>query len=189
MAQNILYIKNMVCNRCIKAVTQILSNLHIEHGRVLLGEVHLLSPLSVTHQTALTDKLLEEGFELIDDKKTRVIEQVKKLIIQRVGQPFNDDNENLSAYLTQHLHLDYSYLSHLYSDVEGTTIEKYYIAQKIEKAKELLVYGEQSLSQIAFDLGYSSVQHLSNQFKKITGLTPSHFKKIGAAKRKPLDKV
>lgn len=179
----------MVCNRCIKVVASILYDVNIAHGPVLLGEVQLNDDLSDSQKEALAATLAKEGFELIDDKKTRIIEKIKRLIIQRLSKDLDEDKGNLSDYLTGQLHLDYPYLSHLFSSVEGITIEKYYIAQKIEKAKELLVYGELSLSQIAFQLGYSSVQHLSNQFKKVTGLTPSHFKQIGGEKRKPLDGV
>lgn len=185
----VLYVKNMVCNRCIKSVMGVLKELHIPYQSVLLGEVHLSGDISELQREELTKALEAEGFELIDDKKTRTIEQIKRLIIQRVGGDLDEATDNLSDYLSAHMHLDYPYLSTLFSGVESTTIEKYYIAQKIEKAKELLVYGELSLSEIAYKLGYSSVQHLSNQFKKVTGLTPSHFKQVGAEKRKPLDEV
>ena len=184
-----LYIKNMVCNRCVKAVSTILCDLKIEHGPVLLGEVPLKKELDAAQARQLSDRLQAEGFELIDDKKTRVIERIKRLIIERVAGDLDEETDNLSTFLSAQLHLDYPYISSLFSSVEGITIEKYYIAQKIEKAKELLVYGELSLSEIAYRLGYSSVQHLSNQFKKVTGLTPSHFKEIGAQRRKPLDGV
>lgn len=185
----ILYVKNMVCNRCIKSVAGVLKDLHIPYQSVLLGEVHLTEDISNGQKEALARALAEEGFELIDDKKTRTIEQIKRLIIRRVNSELDEATDNLSDYLSAHMHLDYPYLSTLFSGVEGSTIEKYYIAQKVEKAKELLVYGELSLSEIAYKLGYSSVQHLSNQFKKVTGLTPSHFKQVGAEKRKPLDEV
>ena len=184
-----LYIKNMVCNRCVKAVNTILDDLKIEHGPVLLGEVSLKKELSSTQKERLQLRLEEEGFELIDNKKTRIIEKIKRLIIERVSRDLDEAKDNLSDYLVKQVHLDYPYLSSLFSSIEGITIEKYYIAQKIEKAKELLVYDELSLSEIAYRLGYSSVQHLSNQFKKQTGLTPSHFKQLGAQRRKPLDQI
>ena len=129
------------------------------------------------------------GFELIDDKKSRIIEKIKNIIIELVHHQDNDTKNNLSDVLISKLHHDYNYLSNLFSEIEGTTIEKYFIAQKIEKVKELLVYDELSLSEIAFRLNYSSVAYLSNQFKKVTGLTPSHFKQIREDKRKSLDKV
>ncbi|KKX47548.1 AraC family transcriptional reguator [Sphingobacterium sp. IITKGP-BTPF85] len=129
------------------------------------------------------------GFEVIDDKKCRIIERIKNIIIELVHNRDSDIKTNLSDVLSNKLHHDYNYLSNLFSEVEGTTIEKYFIAQKIEKVKELLVYDELSLSEIAFRLNYSSVAYLSNQFKKVTGLTPSHFKQIKEDKRKPLDEV
>ncbi len=184
-----LYIKNMVCNRCVKSVDNILNELKIEHGPVLLGEVPLKKELTGTQKEQLQQRLEQEGFEMIDNRKTRIIEKIKRLVIERIGQDLDDAKDNLSTFLSAELHLDYPYLSSLFSSIEGMTIEKYYIAQKIEKAKELLVYDELSLSEIAYRLGYSSVQHLSNQFKKVTGLTPSHFKQLGAQRRKPLDRI
>ena len=118
-----------------------------------------------------------------------LIEKIKNIIIQQVHHTQDEQHYNLSNILSKSLHKDYSYLSSLFSEVEGITIEKYLINQKIEKVKELIIYDELSLSEIAYKLSYSSVAHLSNQFKKITGLTPSHFKQVGRNKRKPLDKV
>ena len=129
------------------------------------------------------------GFEVIDDRKSLIIEKIKNIIIDLVHHQDNDTKSNLSDVLSCKLHHDYNYLSNLFSEIEGTTIEKYFIAQKIEKVKELLVYNELSLSEIALRLNYSSVAYLSNQFKKVTGLTPSYFKQIREDKRKPLDKV
>jgi AraC-like DNA-binding protein len=182
-----LYIKNMVCDRCKKTVTRVLCDLGIEHKPVSLGEVTLLKPLDTSVKKALEDKLLAEGFEIIDNRKTRLIEQIKKSLIELIQKGYPDKRINLSKYLNQNLNYDYSYLSTLFSSVEGRTIENYFIQQKIEKVKELLVYDELTLSEISYKLGYSSVAHLSNQFKKVTGLTPSHFKSIGASKRKSLD--
>jgi AraC-like DNA-binding protein len=129
------------------------------------------------------------GFELIDDRKSRIIEKIKNVIIDLVHRKNSHLQTNLSDMLSEELNHDYSYLSNLFSEVEGTTIEKYFIAQKIEKVKELLVYDELSLSEIAYRLNYSSVAYLSNQFKRVTGLTPGHFKQIREIKRKPLDEV
>lgn len=179
----------MVCSRCIRSVESILTKLGIEHGPVILGEVPLSDDLEADRKSSLAKLLEAEGFELIDDKKQRVIEKIKKIVIERVNSGEDEMSENLSTQLSTRLNMDYSYLSSLFSQVEGITIERYYIANKIEKVKELLVYDEESLSQISFRMGYSSVQHLSNQFKKITGLTPSHFRQIGAAKRKSLDEL
>lgn len=184
-----LFIKNMVCNRCIMAVENELKKLELHSSNVQLGEVQLERELSSQEKTQLDTALTRLGFELIEDKKSRIIEKIKNLIIGLVHHQDNDNKTNLSEILSSQLHHDYNYLSNLFSEVEGTTIEKYFIAQKIERVKELLVYDELSLSEIALQLNYSSVAYLSNQFKKVTGLTPSHFKKIKENKRKPVDKV
>lgn len=184
-----IYIKNMVCSRCIMVVESEMKKLHIPVKHVILGEVTIEETLHRTQKEALDKVLSNLGFELIDNKKSRSIEKIKNIIIDLVQHQMGDIKHNLSEILSKELLLDYNYLSNLFSEVEGTTIEKYYIAQKIERAKELLVYDERSLSEIAFQLNYSSVAYLSNQFKKVTGLTPSHFKKIKGEKRKPLDKV
>lgn len=179
----------MVCHRCIMVVQNELDKLGIHATNVKLGEAQLEKELSDEEKNKLEKSLTQLGFELIDDKKSRIIEKIKTVIINLVHHQDNDNKTNLSDLLSKELHHDYHYLSNLFSEVEGTTIEKYFIAQKIEKVKELLVYDELSLSEIAFQLNYSSVAHLSNQFKKVTGLTPSHFKQIREDKRKPLDKV
>ena len=184
-----LHIKNMVCNRCIMAVKDALEKLHITWKSITLGEVVLENILLTTEQAELAAVLKSLGFEVIDTKKTQIIEKVKNVIIQLVHYQNNKLDTNLSDLLVKELHHDYSYLSNLFSEVEGITIEKYFISQKIEKVKELLVYDELSLSEITFQLHYSSVAYLSSQFKKVTGLTPSHFKKIGKDKRKPLDEL
>ncbi len=184
-----LYIKNMVCNRCIMVVQNELEKTGLTIKHITLGEVELEKAPSVTEKKQLEAALVPLGFELIDDKKSRIIEKIKNIIINLVHHQHDEMQNNLSEILSKELHHDYNYLSNLFSEVEGTTIEKYFIAQKIEKVKELLVYDELSLSEIAFRLNYSSVAYLSNQFKKVTGLTPSHFKQIKADKRKPLDKV
>ena len=189
MPAEILYIKNMVCDRCKKTVTKILFDLGIEHKPVLLGEVHLAKQIPALLKAELNGRLVSEGFELIDNRKSRLIEQIKKALIQLIQNEYPDKRINLSKYLAQQLNHDYSYLSNLFSSVEGKTIEHYFIQQKIEKVKELLVYDELTLSEIAYRLGYSSVAHLSNQFKKETGLTPSHFKTIGSSKRQSLDSL
>lgn len=154
-----------------------------------LGEVELDREINNAEKETINNHLQTFGFELIDDKKSRLIGQIKSLIIDLVHHQNSELKANLSDLLSGKLHHDYTYLSNLFSEVEGATIEKYFIAQKIEKVKELLVYDELSLSEIAFQLNYSSVAHLSNQFKKVTGLTPSHFKNIKIDKRKPLDEV
>lgn len=184
-----LFIKNMVCNRCIMVVRQELEKLELDVRNVTLGEVTLGREATSKEKEQIESILVPLGFELIDDKKSRIIEKIKTIIIDLVHHQDNDTKTNLSELLSSELHHDYNYLSNLFSEVEGTTIEKYFIAQKIEKVKELLVYDELSLSEIAYRLNYSSVAYLSNQFKKVTGLTPSHFKQIREEKRKPLDKV
>ncbi len=184
-----LYIKNMVCNRCIMAVEQVLNDNNIPFNTISLGQAILSKNITETEKETLKKDLELLGFELIDDKKSLIIARIKTLIIDLAQNQNNAIKQNLSDILSNSLPYDYPYLSQLFSEVEGTTIEKYYIAQKIEKVKELLVYNELSLSQIAEQLNYSSVAYLSNQFKKVTGLSPSHFKQIGQQKRKPLDQV
>ena len=179
----------MVCNRCILVVQNEMEKLNIPIKSIRLGEVTLENDLTIDERNDLELTLVPFGFQVIDDKKSRLIEQIKNVIIDVVHYQDNDIKNNLSNILSEKLNHDYNYLSNLFSDVEGITIEKYFIAQKIEKVKELLVYDEMSLSEIANLLNYSSVAYLSNQFKKVTGLTPSHFKQIREEKRKPLDKV
>lgn len=184
-----LYIKNMVCNRCVMVVKQTLELLGYTPGAVNLGEAEMPGEITENDRAKIESALSPLGFALIDDKKSRIIESIKNHIIELVHSQNSDLKVNLSLYLSNRLQLDYHYISNLFSEVEGTTIEKYFIAQKIEKVKELLVYDELTLSEIAFQMNYSSVAHLSNQFKKVTGLTPSHFKNIRSLKRKPLDEV
>ncbi len=190
MPSTTLHIKNMVCNRCIKVVNDELSGLGYTIKSIELGEVGLKEELNELDLERITQLLSENGFELIDDRKSKIINRIKTLIIQFIHYDREKpEHMNLSDFLAKEIGHDYSYLSNLFSSVEGLTIEKYLIHQKIEKVKELLVYDELSLNEISYQLGYSSVQHLSNQFKKTTGLTPSHFKKIKINKRNPLDKV
>jgi YesN/AraC family two-component response regulator len=185
----ILHIKNMVCNRCKMVVKNELEQLGFKPVSVELGEVQLPQTIDSAQKELVQQKLKALGFDLIDDKKSRLIEQIKTHLITLVQQHNNELKVNLSDYLSSKLAHDYNSLSNLFSEVEGTTIEKYFIVQKIEKVKELLVYDELSLSEIAHLMNYSSVAYLSNQFKKVTGLSPSHFKNIGSVKRKPLDEV
>jgi len=184
-----LHIKNMVCNRCIMVVKSELEKFGYQPLNITLGEVLLSNEMNDSEKETFNQHLKTFGFEIIDDRKSRFIGQIKSSIIEIVHQQNSELKSNLSDYLSTKLHHDYTYLSNLFSEVEGTTIEKYFIAQKIEKVKELLVYDELSLSEIAEKLNYSSVAYLSNQFKKVTGLTPTFFKNIKADKRKPLDEV
>lgn len=184
-----LYIKNMVCNRCIMVVKDLLVRLDIPIQSIKLGEVTLDKGIDEKKKEQVSNELEAVGFYLIDDKKSRLIEQIKTLVIELVHYNSNNLKINLSDYISEKLHHDYNYISNLFSEVEGTTIEKYFITQKIERVKELLVYDELTLNEIADQLNYSSTAHLSAQFKKVTGFTPSYFKKIKENKRKPLDEV
>jgi len=184
-----LYIKNMVCNRCKMAVQTELEKVGLEPLNVELGEVTLKKDPEAQQLKELENSLTALGFEMIDNQKSRLIEQIKTEIIKQVHYTDTTNPLKLSALLADHLHHDYSYLSNLFSSVEGTTIEKYYIAQKIEKVKELLIYNELSLSEISYQLGYSSVAHLSAQFKQVTGMTPSQFKNLQKHGRKNIDDV
>jgi AraC-like DNA-binding protein len=152
-----------------------------------LGEVEIAEELNSNDKIELDHVLQSFGFELIDDKKSRLIEKIKNTIVELVHYPDDQVKINFSEYISKKLYHDYNYLSNLFSEVEGTTIEKYFISQKIEKVKELLKYDELSLSEIADRLGYSSVAYLSNQFKKQTGLTPTFYKSLKQSKRKNID--
>lgn len=185
----ILHIKNMVCKRCIMVVKSQLEKLNLLPVSVELGIVVLPEKITDEVYHRIQESLEPLGFELIDDKKSQIIEQIKNAVIELVHYNDSDLKENLSDYLSSKLNKDYSSLSKLFSEVTNTTIEKYLIAQKTERVKELLVYGELSLNEIADRLNYSSAAYLSAQFKSVTGLTPSHFKKIKENKRKPLDQV
>ncbi len=184
-----IFIKNMVCARCVMAVEQVLAELGIEIEKISLGEFITAEEMSSEKRQQLEAALIPLGFEIINDKKSRLIEKIKNIIIDLVQNKGNKSDENLSDLLSKQLLHDYSYLSNLFSEIEGTTIEKYFISQKIEKVKELLVYDELSLGEIAHLLNYSSASHLSNQFKQVTGLRPGHFRKIGIERRKSLDEV
>ena len=155
-----------------------LEKLGLHHTRVELGETEIMEEISTEQRENLSASLKKIGLELLDDKKQIMVEKVKIIIIELVN--FNEEQikTNLSDYLSEKLNHNYTYLSNLFSEVKGTTIEKFYLAQKIERVKDLLVYDELNLTEIAFKLHYSSVAHLSNQFKRMTGLTPSHFKNL-----------
>ena len=185
-----LYIKNMVCDRCIAAVRDVLRHCGVEPVSVALGEALLPQPCGGTLRTAIRRELEALGFELLEDRRLQLVERIRTAVVRLVhhndGMPLR---ERLSDYLTRQLGHDYSALSKLFSEVSGTTIEKYFIAQKIERAKELLRYDELSLSQIADSLGYSSAAYLSAQFKSVTGMTPRRFRQQKTAVRRPLDRV
>lgn len=188
-----VYVKNMVCNRCVAAVASIFENQGLTPERVSLGEVHIKQENLPPEKWKTLDASLEAlGFARIDDRKVRIIEGIKNKVIQLIHHSKEVDRKhNWSTVLAEEMHYEYNYLSNLFSSVEGITLEQYIIRQKIEKAKELLFYDELNLSEIANRLGYSSVAHLSAQFKKVTGMTPSELKKNRSTEdvRKPLDEV
>jgi AraC-like DNA-binding protein len=182
-----LYIKNMVCSRCKMVVKSELEKLGLQLLTVNLGEVETINEVSENEKAKISNVLKSFGFELIDDKKSKTITKIKALIIELIYAKNNQINTNLSEHLSTQLLQDYNSLSNLFSEVEGITIEKYFIVQKIERVKELLMYDELSLREISFQLNYSSVAYLSNQFKKITGLTPTHFKQLKDKKRRQIE--
>jgi len=176
----------MVCIRCKMVVKSELDKLGLHYTRVELGEVEIMENISTEQLLRLNVALKKTGLELLDDNKTIMVEQIKTIIIEMVHYSDEQIKINLSDYLSEKLNHNYTYLSNLFSEVKGTNIEKYYLTHKIEKVKELLVYDELNLTEIAYKLHYSSVAHLSNQFKKMTGLTPSHFKNLKNKRRKIL---
>jgi AraC-like DNA-binding protein len=182
-----LYIKNMVCSRCKMVVKSVFESQDINLISVELGEVELQNEINENQKSELLKNLRAVGFDLIDDRKSKTIDKIKTLIIDLVQNKNNDLKSNLSNYISEELHQDYNTLSNLFSEVENTTIEKYFINQKIEKVKELIMYDELSLSEIAYSLNYSTVSHLSNQFKKVTGFSPTYFKNIKTNKRKQIE--
>lgn len=184
-----LYIKNMVCDRCIMVVRELLNQLGFTVQSVELGKAVVAEEPDAAQREKLRGELQALGFELLDDKRMQLVEQMRNAIIELVHYQQNQLKVNLSQFLSDKFHHDYSFLSKLFSEETGTTIEKYLIAQKIERVKELLMYGELSLSEIALTMNYSSVAHLSTQFKNVTGMTPSAFKQQKVQLRKPLDKV
>ena len=185
--EHVIFIKNMVCNRCILVVTEMLKDLHLTPLKVELGMAIVQEQLQPADRETIKAALEKYGFELIDDKRMRVIEQIRTAIIELVHYEDNTSKLKLSEYLKEKCHYDYSFLSKLFSEVNGISIEKYYIAQKVERIKELLVYDELSISEIANLLQYSSVAHLSTQFHNVTGMSPSQFKRLKEHGREPLD--
>jgi AraC family transcriptional regulator len=186
---NKLLIKNMVCQRCIMTVKDILHNLNIPTESVTLGEVEVSRNLSTDETKTLEASLKNVGFELIESRVNKIIEDIKKRVMEYISLGMDSQNIKLSSFIVEKIPYDYSYISDLFSSVEGKTIEQYFILQRIEKVKELIVYDQLSLTEISYQTGFSSIHHLSSQFKKVTGLSPSHFKKIAGEKRKSLDNV
>lgn len=184
-----LFIKNMVCPRCIMSVQNILKENNLQSKYIQLGEIELLKIPGQKQLQKFSEDLNKVGFELLDDQKTQLIEKIKTLLIEKVQQGDIEEHFSLSKFLSKKIFKDYSSASKLFSEVEGITIEQFFILQKIEKVKEWLIYNELSLGEIAFNLGYSSTQHLSSQFKKLTGMTPSKFKSLGAGHRRAIDNI
>ena len=191
MKMDILLVKNMVCHRCILTVENILIKSAIPFDKVLFGVIHLKKDISQEQKENLSSNLKNEGFELIDSRLNGLIEKIKLLLIKRARNEVDkkDIKLKLSTYLSEELHYEYTHLSSSFSEVEGRSIENFFIEQRIEKAKELIIYGQLTLSEIAFELDYKSSAYLSSQFKKITGTTPSDFKESGIARLKALNKV
>lgn len=184
-----IHIKNMVCPRCIFAVREILKKLNIDYLSLALGEVEIQKPLTEETGKQLKSELEAIGFALINDRKGQLIEQMKSLVIEKIHHSKEEPNIKWPDFISNKINLDYKYLSSLFSSVESITFEQYIINQKIERIKELIVYDELSLSEIAYKLNYSSVAYLSNQFKKVTGMTPTQFKKSVDKNRKTLDRI
>ncbi len=180
----------MVCQRCITAVETIFNNAGVQSAKIELGRVETVKALTKQQEKAIRENLVQLGFEWLADEQATLVAAIKKYIIEVVHySPLDEMKESLSVYLSKKLHKNYPYLSNLFSAMESTTIEQYFILQKIEKSKEWLAYNEYSIKEIAFRLGYSSVAHLSSQFKKVTGFSPAQFRSSQSHHRKPLDKV
>lgn len=184
-----LYIKFMVSTRCKIAVKEALKRLGLHFIVVDLGEVEVMEDISGEQREQLKIALLNSGLELMDDKRSVLIEKIKNAIIEMVHHTDEIIKVNFSEYLSEKLNHDYTYLANLFSEVQGTTIEQFIISHKIERIKELIIYDELNITEIAWKMNYSSVAHLSNQFKKVTGLSPSHFKNLKDKRRSPIEEV
>ena len=179
----------MVSNRCKIVVKEILKEMNLHFIVVDLGEVDIMEELTPEQREILKKELLESGLELMDDKKSILIEKIKTIIIQMIHHTEEDIKINFSDYLSEKLHHNYNYLANMFSEVQGITIEHFIINHKVEKIKELMIYGELTITEIAYKMNYSSVAHLSTQFKKVTGLSPSHFKQLKDKRRNPLEEI
>lgn len=179
----------MVSNRCKMAVKEELRKLGLHFIVVDLGEVEIMEYITMSQREVLKANLLQSGLELMDDKRAMLIEKIKNVIIEMVHHSDEVIKVNFSNHLSEKMNHDYTYLSNLFSEVQGTTIEQFIISHKIERIKELIIYGEHNITEIAWKMGYSSVAHLSSQFKKVTGLSPSHFKKLKDKRRSPIEDI
>ena len=184
-----LYIKYMVSNRCKMAVKDELKKLGLHFIVVDLGEVEIMENITLEKREILKKALLDSGLELMDDKKAILIEKIKNIIIDMVHHTEESIKINFSDFLSDKLKHNYTYLANLFSEVQGTTIEHYIISHKVERIKELIIYGELNVTEIAWKMGYSSVAHLSTQFKKVTGLSPTHFKQLKDKRRSPIEEI
>jgi AraC-like DNA-binding protein len=179
----------MVSNRCKTAVKEELKKFGLHFIMVDLGVVDIMENISLEKRQLLKAGLLNIGFELMDDKRAIIIEKIKNIIIQMVHHTDENMKINFSDFLSEKLEHNYTYLANLFSEVQGTTIEQFIISHKVERIKELIIYGEHNVTEIAWKMGYSSVAHLSSQFKKVTGLSPSHFKQLKDKRRQPLEDI
>jgi len=179
----------MVSNRCKMAVKEALKKLNLHFVVVDLGEVDVMETLTIDQRDELKLALADSGLELMDDKRAVLIEKIKNVIIESVHHSDEAIKINFSNYLSEKLNHDYTYLANLFSEVQGTTIEQFLISHKVERIKELIIYGELNITEIAWKMNYSSVAHLSNQFKKVTGLSPSHFKQLKDKRRSPIEEI
>ncbi len=184
-----LHIKNMVSNRCKMIVKSELEKLELHYKNLNLGEVEITEELSEENKNQLNINLKKSGLTLIEDKRDILVEKIKNIIIELVHYSEKQLKINFSDYLSEKLNYDYTYLANLFSEHQGITIEHFFLNHKIERVKELLIYDELNITEIADRMHYSSVGHLSNQFKKMTGLTPSHYKHLKVKKRTPLERV
>lgn len=179
----------MVSARCKMAVKAALKTMGLHFVVVELGEVDIMENLTIEQREELKAALLPSGLELMDDKKAMLIEKIKNVIVEMVHHSDEVIKVNFSNFLSEKLNHDYTYMANLFSEVQGTTIEQYIISNKIERIKELIIYGELNITEIAWKMNYSSVAHLSNQFKKVTGLSPSHFKQLKDKRRSPIEEI
>jgi AraC-like DNA-binding protein len=184
-----LYIKYMVSNRCKLAVKEELRKLDLHFMMVELGEVEIMEDMSAVQRDVFKAALLEYGLELMDDKRAVLIEKVKNILIEMIHYSDEIPKVNVSDILSKKLDYNYTYLANLFSEVQGTTIEQFIILHKVERIKELIIYDELNITEIAWKMNYSSVAHLSNQFKKVTGLSPTHFKQLKDKRRSPIEEI
>jgi AraC-like DNA-binding protein len=184
-----LYIKYMVSNRCKLLVKEALTDLGLHFILVELGVVEIMETLSPTQLQSLNAVLTEAGLEIMDDKKAKLVERIKNVVIEMVHHSEEIPKTNFSDYISDKLSHDYTYLANLFSETQGSTIEHFIIAHKTERIKELIIYDEMNITEIAFKMNYSSVAHLSSQFKKVTGLSPTRFKQLKERKRNPIEEI